>query len=366
MIPVYKPFLPPRAMKYAHDALDSTWVSSQGRYMELAEDELRKWTKVKNILLTNNGTTANHLMAKCLRLRTTRREIVVPSNVYVAAWNPLKYDGFFRLKPVDMDLATWNADLENKLHGVGNLLVVHNLGNVQDVRKILEKYPDINIIQDACEAFGGEYYDEFSQIPIYAGKYGLGSTFSFYGNKNITTGEGGAFVTDDDELYEYARLIWGQGQSQEKFVHTELGYNYRMTNVQAALLYGQLQVWPEILSRKVDLWWDYHEQLKDVEGVQLQAQEPTTSHALWMFGVRFLGQSSYEYAKIFFDAVGIETRPFFYTINKHKHLKGIHTFPNGELLEKEIVIFPSYPELTKKEIDYICKEIKIYAGIVNS
>lgn len=361
MIPVYRPYLPPKSLEYAHEALDSTWISSQGKYMELATEELKQHLDVKHALLCANGTVANHLMAKCLRLRTTKKNVIVPSNAYVAAWNPFLYDGFFRLMPVDMNLDTWNAELTDRLHSAENLLVVHNLGNIQNVPRIAEKYPHLNIVEDACEAFGGSYWNVNEKSRM-AGTAAMCSTLSFYANKNITSGEGGAFVTNDDELYTYARLIWGQGQSEKKFVHTDLGYNYRMTNVQAAILYGQLQLFDEIFDRKDSIWEHYFDELSHVSGIQLQQSEPGVLISSWMFGVRFLGNPAYETAESYFKNIGIETRPFFYTINKHKHLWGIEKFPNGEILEREVVVFPSYPDLTKEQVAEIIKGIKVYAS----
>lgn len=362
MIPVYKPYLNERNLKYAHDALDSTWVSSNGRYIELAEERLRTLLNVKHVLLTANGTVANHLMAKCLRLRTNQRNIIVPSNAYVAAWNPFLYDRFFRLIPVDMDLGTWNADLEGQLHKAENLLVVHNLGNVENVAKIVMKYPHLNIVEDACEAFGGLYFNKGWH---HAGTKSLCSTFSFYGNKNITSGEGGAFVTNDDELYAYAKHIWGQAQDpSQKFIHTDIGYNYRMTNVQAAILYGQLLDWDTIRMGKRSVMLYYQWRLQDVKGISLQKFDQSTVHSNWMFGVRFHNNPSYEYAKAFFHDRGIETRPFFYTINKHKHLPTTHNFVNGSILEQQVVVFPSYPQLETKQLEIIAEEIEHYARIL--
>lgn len=369
MIPVYKPYFTKDNLKYAHDAIDSTWVSSSGKYLELSEELLKEYLGVNYIILTNNGTNANHLMAKALMKRTNTKSLLVPSNAYVAAWNPFLYDKFFNLVPVDMDLETWNADLDGKLHLAENLLVVHNLGNIVNVPEIKKNYPHLNIVEDACEAFGGMYcLTEKDTIYVRAGTEGLCSAFSFYGNKNITSGEGGAFVTNDEELYKYTKLIWGQGQTSKKFVHSELGYNYRMTNVQAAILYGQLLDYALINHLKNALFFKYLNSLSDVEGISLQKMDDKCSHAGWMFGVRFHGNPFYQRAEEYFKIRGIETRPFFYTINTHNHLRGIKRYPKGTVLQNEIVIFPSYPELSREteSLNRIIEEIKNYARILEN
>ena len=357
MIPVYKPYLNKKILKYAHDALDSTWISSTGKYIELATEELQKRFGVKYVLLTNTGTAALHLVARTLRKKYNfTLDILVPNNVYVAAWNAFLYDRNFRLINTDTNLATWNMDLSNfsyTRHKVQAVLVVHNLGNVVNVPKLIKEYSHVTFIEDACEAFGGTY----EGFP--AGTKSLMSAMSFYANKNITAGEGGAFITNDDDCYNYAKLLRDAGQTEDKFIHSELGYNYRMTNIEAAILYGQLKYADEILNRKWEVFSKYYHNLQGV--VEFQMRENSTTQAYWMFGIRIAGNTGFEKAKKFFESVGIEIRPFFYPINAHSHLKSHWLdMDNAKLLSKEVIILPSYPELSIKDIDYISEKVREY------
>lgn len=361
--PVYKPYLPKSVRDFAHDAIDSSWISSTGKYIEFATDLLKEKMKVKHVLLTNNGTSAMHLIAKTLReFNKEVRTIIVPNNVYIAAWNAFKFDGYFNLRHTDTDLATWNMDMKsfNALkHTAQACLIVHNLGNIVNVPKLKKDYPTLIFIEDACEAFGGSY----EEMP--AGSVSFASALSFYGNKNITSGEGGAFLTNQDEVYDYAYKLHGQGQSDRKFIHDILGYNYRMTNIQAAFLYGQLLISDRILRMKDEVFYTYVKNTLSIDNLEYQISSQGVNPSHWMIGIRLVGNKNYGNAKKFFDSKGIETRPFFYSINNHQHFRSHWgDMDNAKLLQKEVIVFPSYPELTKLDILMITDEIKKYVKTI--
>ncbi len=322
MINVYKPYLPPKSLKYAHDALDSSWISSQGKYLELVKEKISDFLGIKYVILTNNGTAANHLMAKGLKFKYNWiKNILVPNNVYVAAWNGFLFDrGDYRLVNVDTDLDTWNIDLESyniEKYRSDAVLVVHNLGNIVNVPNLRKDDPLKIFVEDNCEGFGGKYFKKYSGTESFI------STISFYANKNVTSGEGGAVITNDQDVYEYMKTLWGQGQSSEKFIHVYMGYNYRMTNVQAAILLGQLEIYPEIKERKENIFYTYRNLLSNIDNVRLQKITENTEHSNWMFGIRILGNKDYKTTEHFFLKNGIEIRPFFYSIQRHNYLRGI-------------------------------------------
>lgn len=356
MIPIYKPYLNKSILKYANDALDSTWISSHGKYLNLVEEKLKEILKVKYLIPVNNGTSATHLIAKILKNKTNAKNIIVPNNVYVAAWNSFLFDKEFKLTTVDADLESWNINLTEASRYFKNkntaLLIVHNIGNIINVPKIKNKYPNLPIVEDNCEGFLGKYNGVFS------GTESLASSISFFGNKNITSGEGGAVITNDEEAYLYTKCIQGQGQSSKRFIHNELGYNYRMTNLQAAILYGQLQVLPEILEKKKNIFDYYRNKIKNNKYIIPQKIEENTDHSNWMFGVRIINNSSYEEIEKFFYKKNIEIRPMFYSISSHRHLKNnkyikINKEFISNILNKECIILPSYPELTIQDLNYI-------------
>ncbi len=362
MIPVYKPYFPKGSLDYAHDALESSWVSSKGPYLEELKDRLEEFWRTKYIILTNSGTAANHLMRIALEAKyVDRRTIFAPNNVYVAAWNPFLFDDTFRIEFFDANIDTWNMDLNNIIfpeHWSSIVLIVHNLGNIVNVPAFREKYPKAIVVEDNCEGFGGSYQN------LESGTASDIFTVSFFGNKNVTSGEGGAFVTYDKELYEIAYRYWGQGVSignHKKFIHDDIGHNYRMTNVEAAILLGQLDNWTEIMLQKAVIWDRYYEAFSEINGLVLQKKDNDTIPSHWMYGIRVLGQDSYETANKFFSERGIETRPMFYPMNYHGHLKRFGgKIQVAELLAKEVVVLPSFPGLTEEEQNHIIKAVKDY------
>ncbi len=373
MIPVYKPYLPPSSLKYAHEALDSTWISSQGKYIPMVTEKLKELTGSPYVLPLNNGTSACHLVAKSLsrifKPSHSKKRLIVPNNVYVAAWNAFLFDKEYELIPIDVDLDTWNYDLGKLDTAIGkypeaDILIVHNIGNVINVPSLQRKYPDANFVEDNCEGFLGSYEDRATGTACFA------SAVSFFGNKNVTSGEGGAFITNSEEAYLYAKCIQGQGQSSKRFVHEEVGYNYRMTNIQAAILYGQLECLNEIWDLKRNIFENYRSAFKDRQDIKIQTILSDTTNANWMFGLRVPGQLCYEAAELYFKMHGIEIRPMFYSINEHAHLKNNPDIfrsdcTNANLLNKECFILPSFPELTKDEQKHIIDEVNGYVRGVN-
>jgi perosamine synthetase len=365
MIPIYKPYFPAKSLSYAHEAIDSTWISSHGKFLSLAEEKLKEITTSKYIILTNNGTTATHLVACGLKFKYPEiQRLVVPSNVYVAAWNMFKINPIYDFDPVDANLNTWNFEWDveymkfnyylTRGFKVG-VLAVHNLGNIINVPKIKERYPDIPIVEDNCEGFLGSYEGKPS------GTASLAYSISFFGNKTITSGEGGAFCTDDEEVYNEMNRVRAHGITSKKFVFSELGYNYRMTNVQAALLYGQLEILPEILEKKRNIFNLYKKEL-DHELIRFMESEAGVENPNWMFGARFdLSKEKMDQLQLHLHYNDIETRPMFPPINDHSHYSHFdEMFRISRQLYETVLILPSYPELTETEVKYICKTIKYF------
>ena len=358
MIPIYKPFLNSHTLKYAHDALDSTWISSQGYYLDAAKEKIKELLNVKWVVLTNNGTTATHLVSKSLQFKNPKiKKIICPNNVYVAAWNSFLFDNYYELNPIDSNLDTWNFDIDSiqKIEDDTAVLIVHNLGNIVNVPKLKEKFNTTLFVEDNCEGFLGKYSGKFS------GTESLSSSLSFFANKTITSGEGGCFITNDDDVFDYINNIRNQGQSNEKFIHNNLGYNYRMTNVEAAILYGQLEHLNEIIEKKSKIFDRYKNNLSTLEDISFQKMEDGTIPSNWIFSIRFnsFSEELKKKLELFLFKNKIETRPMFYDINKHTHLSKIKCkTENAKLLNSQVLILPSFPELTLNQVDYICNTIK--------
>jgi len=363
MIPIYKPYFNKENLKFAHDAIDSGWVSSQGEYIDKVKNELKDLLDCKKIILTNNGTTATHLLALSLKFKYPHiKKIVVPNNVYVAAWNSFLFDKNYKLIPIDANLDTWNFNedlLDNILDEETAVLVVHNIGNIINVPKLKRKYPNTIFLEDNCEGFLGKYESKFSGTESFA------SSISFFGNKTITSGEGGAFITQDDEVFDYINCLKNQGQSNIKFIHDILGYNYRMTNIQAAILYGQILYLDKIKQEKNRVFDRYKKNLQNSKKITFQKTEENTVHSNWMFGLRIndITKEQKTNLEISLYQNGIDIRPMFYSINKHKYLKSIDCVTTiADKLQNEVIILPSFPELSNSQIDFITEKLIFLIG----
>lgn len=357
MINIYEPFLNKENMKYAHDALDSTWISSHGMYLNQIKDDLLELNGSKYVLLCNNGTTATHLMAIGLKYKFPKiKNLIVPNNVYVAAWNSFLVNPIFNLIPIDSNLETWNVDmdeLDDKIKRYSPddtaILVVHNIGNIVNVPELKRKYPSYAIIEDNCEGFLGEYEGSKS------GSSSLISSVSFFGNKNITCGEGGAVFTNDYDIFEFLNSTRTQGSTSQKFIFDKIGYNYRMTNVQAAILKGQIESLPVIMDKKQIIFERYR---KILDGyVDFQKIESNTKHSNWMLGLKIKGDINILSLEMYKQ--GIETRPMFPSMSYHKHLREFSDKEvNSDILYKSCLILPSHANLQKAQVDYIGNIIK--------
>jgi len=327
--------------------------------LDFTKNELKSILGSKKIILTSNGTTATHLLSLALKFKYPHiTKIIVPNNVYIAVWNSFLFDKNYQLIPIDANLDTWNfevSEIEKNLDENTAILVVHNIGNVVNVFKLKEKFPNTIIIEDNCEGFLGEYED------YKTGTQSFASSISFFGNKTITSGEGGAFITNDEDVFDYINVVKNQGQSDIKFIHNVLGYNYRMTNVQAAILYGQLIDVEKIISNKKNIFNQYRYNLSNIDEISFQKEEKNTKHSNWMFGLRFpnFTLEKKKSLELFLFESGIDTRPMFYPINKHKHLNKINCeTKNAEKLNHQCLILPSFPELNESQITYISNKIK--------
>jgi len=368
MIPIYEPYLPKHVLKHAHNALDSKWISSHGKYIEKTEELLREINQCKHVILTNNGTSATHLVSIGLQHKHPQlKTLLVPNSVYVAAWNSFKMseDFDFRLLPVNSD--TWNAEYEKAIDLEINLkdfvqsldhareigvLVVHNIGNIVNVPALKKLFDDDRVIfvEDNCEGFLGSY----EGVPT--GSESLLSSVSFFGNKTLTSGEGGALFTDDDDLYSHLNSVKNQGHASKNYVFDKLGYNYRMTNVQAAILFGQLSCASEIIDRKKTIFELYRKYLSSVDEVKLQEEESNTSHSNWMFAIKTQAKACDLQLHLYRNKV--DSRSMFPPINHHDHYQHFASDPIASELHDHVIMLPSFPTMTSKDVMYICNQVK--------
>jgi perosamine synthetase len=353
-IPVAAPALVGREREYVLDCLDSTWISSSGRYLERFEAAFAEFCGVRHAVSCCNGTVAVHLALMAHGVGPGD-EVIVPTLTYVASANPVVYCG---AQPVfvDAEPRTWNMDPERVAEAITprtrGIVVVHLYGHPVDMDPILElaERHGLWVIEDAAEAHGATYRGRI------AGSMGSLATFSFYGNKIITSGEGGMVVCDDERLAAKVRQLHGQGQdSQRRYWFPMIGFNYRMTNVEAAIGLAQLERidWHIARRREIASW--YREELGAEEGVELSPEAPWAQSAFWImcalleedrFGPRDEAMSA-------LDAAGIETRPFFYplhTLPMYREANEGKDFPVAEDLARRGVNLPSSAKLTREDV----------------
>ena len=373
-IPCYKPYL----SKYKTspiDAINSEWISNHGKYIELSTNKFKEVLGAKHVILMANGTVATHCLFLSIRFKyPTISKIYVPNNVYVAVYNcALMEYNIENLEILKISDRTWNMEEDEEyllsLEPNSAIVIVHNLGGILDVDRIKQIRPDIVLVEDNCEGLFGTYNGKYTGTSDSI----LCSSVSFYGNKTITTGEGGAFITNNNDIYEYIKSVFSQGMSSKRFIHNVHAYNYRMTNVQAAFLYEQLNDIECILNLKKRVFDNYEKLLQNElqDGtIALQSINSNCEKANWIFAIHLLNNNkSIDEINDYFIGNCIDIRPFFYPYYEHKHLKQIMNNTNNnsisERLNKNIIMLPSYPELTFQQQEYIVSKIKILLNLID-
>lgn len=315
-IPVSKPALIGREMEYVHDCLDSTWISSNGKYIDLFEKRFAEYLGVKHALSCCNGTVALHLSLLALGIGPGD-EVIVPTLTYVATANAVRYTG---ATPVlaDAEPGTWNIDAE-KIEPLITaktkaIIPVPLYGHPCDMDRINEiaKKNSLYVIEDAAEALGAHYKGRLS------GSIADISTFSFYGNKTLTTGEGGMVVTNNDDLSSRVRLLKGQGMDlHRRYWFPVVGYNYRMTNIEAAIGLAQLENVSIFLEKRRLIAQWYNEYLKNIPGIVLPVEKVYALHSYWMYTILIeeeFGRNR-DQTMDMLQKNGVETRPMFYPMH---------------------------------------------------
>lgn len=363
MIPVSEPLLNGNEKKYLQECIDSGWISSEGPFVKKFEEEFARFTNRKHAIAVANGTAAIDLTIAVLDLKKGD-EIIIPSFTIISCISEILRRGIVPVF-VDSDPFTWNMDtkqLESKISvRTKAVMAVHLYGLPTDMDPLITfaaKHKLI-IIEDASQAHGLQYKNRI------CGSFGLISTFSFYANKIITTGEGGMIVTDDDGLAErirgYRNLCF---KPEQRFVHDELGWNYRMTNMQAALGVAQLERISEFIEKKKEIGRTYSQLLERISGkVLLPVPElEYAENIYWVFGI-VLKQHNREKIVRFLKENNIMTRPFFYPLHKQPLLKqfGLTTdqrLPVSEHLGENGFYIPSGTAITADQIKTVSDKLK--------
>lgn len=367
MIYVNEPSLQEREIGYVTDCLRTGWISSSGSYIESFE---REWANVCGRefgVAVANGTVALQLAVASLDLEAGD-EIIMPSFTIISCALAAIHQG---LKPVlvDSDAATWCMDVgevqDRATARTKAVMPVHIYGHPVDMDPVLElaELRGWRVIEDAAEAHGAKYRSADGWTTC--GSMGDVSTFSFYANKLVTTGEGGMMMTDDPAIAEKARRLRNLGfQPTRRFVHEDLGFNFRMTNLQAALGLGQVERFQEIVQRKRAIGDRYRRSLSGAPGLQVQDEASWARSVFWMFGIVLndeLDFDALELARRLADK-DIETRPFFVGMHEQPVFRRMGLFeglkfPVTERLSRRGLYLPSGLALTDDQIDTVCATV---------
>ena len=364
MIPVSEPLLDERALGYVREAVCSGWISSEGRFIGEFEHRWADYCGVSHGIAVCNGTAALELAMAALAL-PPGSEVILPSFTIISCAAAVLRTGC-RPVLVDCEPDTWCLDVAEVRRKITNrtraIMPVHMYGHMADMNPLLELAREFGlaIIEDAAEAHGAQYHGRR------AGGVGTMGCFSFYANKIVTTGEGGMVVTNDSKLAERARrfrnLCFGRDQ---RFSHTELGYNFRMTNLQAAVGLAQLERIDDHLARKRRLAARYAERLGELGGVQLPVERPNVTNVYWMYGIVLDDGLPLDAATLGarLKAQGVDSRPFFLGMHEQPVLRELglfagETYPVTERLARRGLYLPSGLNLSETEIDQVCLAVK--------
>lgn len=356
MIPLARPYLKGNELSYVRECIETSWISSVGKFVNKFESAFSKFCSSKYGIATCNGTAALHLALKSLRIGKGD-EVIMPDLTFIATANAVSYCG---AKPVfvDSEALTWNIDpekIEDKINvRTKAIIVVHLYGHpaqMDMIMKIARKH-DLYVIEDCCESHGAFYKKKM------VGSIGTLGIFSFYGNKTITTGEGGMIVTNSKSLDSRAKFLRDHAMSKKKFYfHPEIGFNYRMTNLQAAIGLAQFEKADHIIKKRSEISTLYSALLKGLPGIVLPPKERWAKSVCWLYSI-LVENGKRDKLIQWLKRDGVETRPFFIPMHKMPPYKSGGSFPVSEHLSAAGINLPSFAGIKEKEIRYICGRIR--------
>jgi perosamine synthetase len=373
MIPVNEPLLGDRELEYATECIRTGWISSAGRFIEEFEQKWAAYCGMKHGIAVSNGTVALQTAVACLGLEPGF-QVIMPTFTIISCALAVLYNGGTPVL-VDCDPRTWCMDVAQVKNKITDrtraIMPVHIYGHPVDMDPLVELSNRCNlyIIEDVAEAHGAEYlFNRGGHSPRWLRCGGIGhlSCFSFYANKLITTGEGGMVLTDDPVLAEKARSLRNLCFRPEKrFYHTELGNNFRLTNLQAALGLAQLERIDEIIEKKRWIGKQYTERLNNMPGVQLPIEESWARQVYWMYGMvldKCLGMDATEFAEKL-KSNDVETRPFFLGLHEQPvfHRMGLfenEKHPVAEHIARQGLYLPSGLTLTESHVEQVTESVR--------
>jgi len=380
MIPVNEPYIGECELAYVTECLRTGWISSTGRFIDEFEEKWSAYCGMSYGVAVSNGTTALQTAVACLGFEPGF-QVIMPAFTIISCVLAVLYNGGVPVL-VDCDPRTWCMDVnqvrkkieEDQRQGYHNIKVimpVHIYGHPVDmdpINELAEQY-GLSIIEDAAEAHGAQYLTGRNRDnPTWKRCGGLGdiSIFSFYANKIITTGEGGMVLTNNVEYAAKARRLRNLCfRPEQRFFHMEMGYNFRLTNLQAAVGLAQMGKIDELIARKRWMGRAYTERLREIKGLQLPVEEPWARQVFWMYGL-VLDENTDLNAIQFAQKLkekGVETRPFFLGMHEQpvfqdRGLFRDEKYPVAEYIARQGLYLPSGLTLTEKQLDQVCEIVR--------
>lgn len=355
--PVSRPSICEKEIAYVTDAIASGWVSSLGPYIESFEHGFAEFVGTRYALTTSNGTTGLHLALVAAGIKAGD-EVIVPDLTFIATANAVVYTG---AKPilVDIDAETLCIDPQAVARAITPrtraVIPVHLYGHPADMDAInaIADAHGLLVIEDAAEAHGAAYKGRR------VGGLGKCGVFSFYGNKVITSGEGGMITTNDEALYQAAKRLRDHAMSPtRRYWHEEIGYNYRMTNLQAALGVAQLERTEDFIRRRREIMDWYRADLGRDKRLRLNRQAAWADSAYWMYCLEIDGMTDVSRQRFMKELRerGVDTRPYFYPISDMPIHPRADT-PVAHRLSQVGINLPSFVDLTLEDVAFICRQV---------
>ena len=365
-IPVNKPLITKGDINYLNKSISKGWISSEGPEVKKFENNFSKFIGHKYAVAVSSGTAALEIAVKSLRLKKGD-EVIIPNFTIISnAIAVIKEN--LNIKLVDCGIKDWNMDikkLEKKITNKTKAIIATHIYNfpirIDHIKKICKK-KKIILIEDAAESLGQKLNNKF------CGSYGDISIFSFYANKQITTGEGGMITTNNKKLYEYSKslrnLCFG---NKDRFNHDDIGWNYRMTNIQASLGVSQLKRVKSIVARRHKVGKEYFQRLNKNKNIYIpEISRSYAKNIYWVIAIIIMNKDLKIDAKKLMKKLmkyGIQTRPFFWPMHKQKVFKNKHQidtggdYKNSEYISKYGLYLPSSLDISSNQIKFICDKV---------
>lgn len=379
MIPLSVPLLNGNEWKYVKECLDTGWISSAGSFVNQFEEQVAKFAGAKYGIACMNGTVGLHI-AQILSGVTENDHVIAPNITFIATLNAIKYTGASPIL-IDIDPESWQMDLNlleayleentdlkiadgqsfsyHKLtqKRIKAIMPVHVLGNMGDVDKLIDIASrfKLDIIEDSTEALGSFYKEK------HAGSFGKFGVFSFNGNKIISTGGGGVIVTDDENLAKKAKHLTTQAKvSAMEYIHDEIGYNYRLVNVLAAIGVAQMEEFPSLLENKRTMDQFYRSQLSGIGDIEFQEVSSDVQANCWLFTFKTKQMRS---LLTYLNENGVQSRPFWMPMNQLEMFKNdifVSNENQSEKIYQTAISIPSSAGITKVEMETVVETIKAF------